>query len=103
MSDPGSRPGDDRRLEAVTGLLHEAAEIHHNVFRITDGRDPDWASWYAEWLIDLSELPDLIGVMPVRSELIYVLVRLDNEYGREGPEMSWEEFYARQLIAHFAG
>ena len=60
-------------LEQVSGLLHEAGETHHQVFRIVDGADDDWASWYAQWLIDLSELPDLLGVRPVRSELIYLL------------------------------
>jgi hypothetical protein len=93
----------DGRTEAVAALLQEAAETHHRVFRITNGNYSDWTSWYAEWLIDLSELPDLLGVMPVRSELVYLLVRLDNEYLRERPAMSWEEYYARQLIAHFAG
>ena len=58
-------------LEQISGLLHEAGETHHRVFRIVDGADDDWASWYAQWLIDLSELPDLLGGRPVRSELIY--------------------------------
>ena len=44
-------------VAALAGLLHEAAETHHRVYRITDGEDPDWASWYAAWLIDHSELP----------------------------------------------
>jgi hypothetical protein len=38
-------------LEQVSGLLHEAGETHHQVFRIVDGADDDWASWYAQWLI----------------------------------------------------
>jgi hypothetical protein len=28
----------------VSDLLHEAGETHHQVFRITDGADDDWAS-----------------------------------------------------------
>lgn len=48
-------------------LLQEVAETHHVVFRITDGVDDDWASGYADWLLNLSELPDLIGARPVRS------------------------------------
>jgi hypothetical protein len=58
----------DRRLAE---LLHEAAETHHTVFRISDGDDPDWASWYASWLLDLSELPDVLGVRPIRSHLVH--------------------------------
>ena len=42
-------------LEQVRRLLNEAGETHHRVFRIVDGADDDWASWYAQWLIDLSE------------------------------------------------
>ena len=38
----------------IAELLHEAAETHHVVYRITDGDDPDWASWYADWLLDLT-------------------------------------------------
>ena len=59
-------------LEQISGLLREAGETHHRVFRIVDGADGDWASWYAQWLIDLSELPDLLGARPVRSELVYL-------------------------------
>jgi hypothetical protein len=34
----------DKRHTRVSDLLHEAAETHHQVFRITDGADDDWAS-----------------------------------------------------------
>lgn len=89
-------------VQPIIDLLHEAAETHHRVYRIVDGDDPDWASWYADWLIDLSELPALLGAKPVRSELVYLLVLLDKEHsgGRE-PE-SWEQFYARRIQEHFA-
>ncbi len=43
------------RLATVAALLREAGETHHLVYRIVDGDDPDWASWYADWLLDLSE------------------------------------------------
>jgi hypothetical protein len=35
------------KLEQISALLHEASETHHRVFRIVDGADDDWASWYA--------------------------------------------------------
>jgi hypothetical protein len=88
-------------LEQVSGLLHEAGETHHQVFRIVDGADDDWASWYAQWLIDLSELPDLLGVRPVRSELIYLLVSLDRQFTAEAPGEPWETYYARRILRHF--
>jgi hypothetical protein len=89
------------KAEQISALLHEAAETHHIVYRITDGEDPDWASWYGDWLTKLSELPDLLEVKPVRSELVYMLVRLDKKYTMESPDEKWEEYYARGLLEHF--
>ena len=51
--------------------------------------------------IDLSELPDLLGVRPVRSELIYLLVSLDKQFTAEAPGEPWEIYYARQILRHF--
>ena len=47
----------DDQIAKLSELLREAAETHHVVYRIVDGDDPDWASWYADWLVELSELP----------------------------------------------
>ena len=88
-------------IEQVAGLLHEAAETHHLVYRIVDGEDSDWASWYADWLIRLSELPQLLKTTPVRSELIYLLVELDRDFNALKPTESWERFYARRLLERY--
>jgi hypothetical protein len=82
----------------VAALLHEAAETHHVVFRITDGDDPDWASWYADWLLEHSELPELLGTTPVRSHVVHALVELDRTLGSAS---GWEDAYAGELIARF--
>src|SRR6185437_2288273 len=87
--------------EQVAVLLHEAAETHHRVYRITDGVDADWASWYADWLIRLSEFPKLLEAAPVRSELVYMLVKLDKDFTRDAPGGRWEDYYAGELITHF--
>ena len=85
----------------ISALLHEAAETHHVVYRITDGEDPDWASWYADWLLDHSELPDELGAAPVRSHLVHALVQFDLDYTAKKRDESWEEWYARGLIGLF--
>ena len=90
----------DDRVEQVAGLLHEAAELHHSVYRLTDGEDPDWAYWYADWLVRLSELPRVLDAEVTRSELVYQLVRLDRE---QGADEGWENGYARELVATLAG
>jgi hypothetical protein len=83
-------------------LLHEAAETHHQVFRITDGVDDDWATWYADWLVRMSELPELVGRTPPRSELTYHLVSLDREYVATQPDQPWEDYYAERLLRDLA-
>jgi len=100
----GRRPGGGKMADAagqVTALLHEAGETHHRVFRIVDGDDADWASWYADWLINLSELPTVLGAKPVRSELVYLLVSLDKEYTAQNPAEPWEPYYARRVLEYF--
>jgi hypothetical protein len=87
---------------AIAALLHEAAETHHVVYRIVDGDDPDWASWYADWLLSLSELPQLLGAAPVRSHLVHALVELDRNYGSEPRDERWEDWYAERLPALLA-
>ena len=89
----------DETVTKVSELLHEVAETHHRVFRIVDGADDDWASWYAQWLIDLSELPQLLGRALVRSHLIHDLVALDREYTAAPRTETWEVYYARSLTA----
>ena len=84
---------------AIAQLLGEVAETHHRVFRITDGADDDWASWYADWLLDLSELPTLIGRVSVRSHLVHALVQLDRDYLASGSAEPWESWYAKGLTA----
>ena len=83
----------------IAALLHAAGETHHVVYRIVDGDDPDWASWYADWLLNLSELPDILGARPVRSELVWLLVTLDREYTHTRPEEPWPQWYAQRIAA----
>lgn len=89
------------KVDEVAALLSEAAEVHAMMYRITDGEDADIASWYAKWLIELSELPDILGGEPVRSHLIYELVRLEREYEEIETDEPWEMYYAAQLLDIF--
>jgi hypothetical protein len=83
----------------IAALLEEVAETHHRVYRITDGVDDDWASWYADWLIDLSELPAVLGATPVRSHLVCALVQLDRDHNATAPDTPWPAFYSERLAA----
>lgn len=92
----------DNRVAQISALLHEASGAHHAVYRKQNGDDPDWASWYSDWLTNLSELPEILGKPPVRSELTYLLVTLGKDYGEEHPSESWEDWYAERILTHFS-
>ena len=92
---------DHTAAEHVGELLTQAAETHHQVYAIRDGDDPDWATWYSDWLVNLSRLPELLQRKPIRSELTYLLVSLDKEYLRDTHGEPWEAFYAVRLLQYF--
>jgi hypothetical protein len=89
------------QLSRIAALLREAGETHHLVYRIVDGDDPDWASWYADWLLNLSELPQILETKPVRSELVWLLVTLDKQYTEASPDVAWPQWYSTRILEHF--
>ena len=91
----------DERTERVSALLHEAGEVHHVVYRITDGADDDWASFYADWLTRHSELGDVLGAVPVRSHLVHELVECERAYADASPAERWEDWYAARVVERF--
>jgi hypothetical protein len=91
----------DERTQRVSDLLHEAGEVHHVVYRITDGADDDWASFYADWLIEHSELAETLDRAPTRSHLVHELVESERDFTETAPEARWEEFYAERIVDRF--
>jgi hypothetical protein len=91
----------DERSQRISDLLHEAGEVHHVVYRITGGGDDDWASFYADWLIDHSELPETLGSAPTRSHLVHELVESERALTETEPTASWEDFYAQRITGRF--
>jgi hypothetical protein len=91
----------DERTRGISELLHEAGEVHHVVYRITDGADDDWASFYADWLTERSELPQRLGRAPTRSHLVHELVESERAFAEEAPDARWEDFYAERIVKRF--
>lgn len=87
----------DERIERLAAVLERAEHVHGVVTARTGGADPDWALFYAWWLINWSELPELLGRTPSLAELTVELTRLDAAY-RAGPRLeSWPVSYAAAL------
>jgi hypothetical protein len=60
----------------------------------------------ADQLLGVVVLPALVGAAlgakVVRSELTWMLVRLDKEYTERRPDQRWEDYYAQELVRHFS-
>lgn len=92
-------PGAPGTVDRIAGLLREVAELHR---RVTGATARDWASWYAHWLVEVSDLPVLLGSTPEPGELARLLVLLAGEApGADQPE-PWERRCARRIVEHFA-
>ena len=89
---------DAETVRRLGEVLRTAGETHHAVYAIVDGDDDDWATWYADWLVNLSELPELLGTKLPRSELTFQLVSLGREYAETATDEPWETFYASRLL-----
>jgi hypothetical protein len=76
-------------------------EAHHAAFEDTGGEDPDWASWYVDWLLEHSRICELLEGKPCGPELEAHLVALDRAYQREEPDEPWEVFYAKGFLRQY--
>ncbi|HYW55075.1 MAG TPA: hypothetical protein VE826_13970 [Dongiaceae bacterium] len=91
----------DDRAQRIADLLHEAGEIHHGYFADTGGADDDWATFYSDWLLAHSKLPELLGRRPVRSHLTRDLVVCDEDYTAQVRGEPWPRWYAAKLIEKY--
>lgn len=87
---------NDRQINDLAELLREAAREHHNAFLATNGADPDWPIWYANFLQQL--LSERLGLDYTRSQLVYCLINANNEHQARSPESNWSTYYAEQLL-----
>lgn len=87
----------ENAVQQLSVLLREAGTAHHKAFAATNGDDPDWPRWYAEYL-----LPKLAGLLPAPltvAELAARLQQLEDERARLDPSADWATFYAKRLLA----
>ena len=81
--------------EGLPELLVGTGRAHHQAFIETDGFDPEWPLWYAEYLIGhLRER----GYTGTQAELVAALVDADRAHQAEAADTPWPEFYAGRLL-----
>ena len=73
-------------------LFRETGEAHHQAYIETDGADPEWPLWYADYLHERLGL--LLDASFTRSELVYLLIWVANEQPLNSPGANWARYYA---------
>ncbi len=86
------------QVDRLAQILERAHAVHAVVAERTNGADPDWALFYAWWLLTWSDFPDALGRQPSLAELTVELTRLDARYRAEALEMPWPHAYAEWLL-----
>ncbi len=81
-------------------LLLEAGHAHHTAFAATDGADPDWSIWYADYLKE--PFAQRLDMNFHKSQLIYCLMNADFEHQARSPDSNWSEYYADEIIERYA-
>ena len=90
---------DNELIDELANLLNETAEAHHKVFAATEGEDPDWPLWYADYLLE--KMLKMLKSRFTKSELIYLLVLADKKNGVVAPGAYWPRFYAKFLLSRY--
>ena len=86
------------QTDVLAGILERAHRVHGVVAEKTGGADPDWALFYAWWLLNWSEFAAVLGRAPSLAELTVELTSLDAAY-RAGPGTApWPRAYAESLL-----
>lgn len=80
-------------------LFMQTGKDHHLAFIETDGEDPDWSQWYAEYLEH--ELPKLLESSGLsRPSIAQALIEADQLH-RESGDGEWPRAYAQFFINRF--
>jgi hypothetical protein len=86
-------------VQKLAGLFMETGEAHHKAFHKTDGVDPEWPLWYAEYLHD--KLKKFLNADLTKSEIIYLCLSLEKERALKAPGAKWPFYYAKVLIKRY--
>ena len=86
--------------DGIAHLLQETGHAHHQAFEVTDGADPDWPIWYAEYSKD--SFAEQYGIDITKSQLIYCLMDASFEHEARSPDSPWPEFYADEIVERYS-
>ena len=80
-------------------LLRETAPAHHRAFQSTDGEDPEWPLWYANYMQE--RVQAVMNAHVTKSKLVQLLVSAAEEQEAKAPGTDWAMFYADYFLANY--
>jgi hypothetical protein len=80
-------------------LFRETGKAHHQAFIETDGADPDWPIWYAEYACE--KLAGLLKANFTKSELVYLIVAAEKERGLRAPGSDWPVYFTSFFLERY--
>lgn len=79
----------------LSEMLVDAGRHHHTAFIDSDGVDPEWPQFYAAYI--QTQLWDGLGVVPTKSELIFILLGAEEAIRKGAETGAWPDVYARWI------
>ena len=86
----------ETKVEELAELFRQTGGAHHDAFRDTDGADPEWALWYAEYLHN--RLTPFLAAPITRSRLVFCLIGADDEHRATESDVPWPRYYAERFL-----
>lgn len=90
----------DEDVLELAEAFENAGRAHHQAFIESDGEDPDWPIWYAEFLHE--DLSERLTADFTKSELIYLLVLAEKERSLNAPGSEWKMSYANFFLDRYS-
>jgi hypothetical protein len=86
--------------QQLAALFRETGSAHHQAFAATNGVDPDWPIWYADYLAP--RLERVVGRAIETATLAADLRAVDAEHRHVAPGEPWSDYYARWFVLRLA-
>ena len=87
---------DHSKLAELSELFRQTGEAHHQAFVATDGDDPEWAIWYADYL--QARLEPFLAAPITRSRLVFCLIGADDEHRATESDATWPVSYTHLTL-----
>jgi hypothetical protein len=87
--------------DQLADLLKRTGDAHHAAYTVTNGTDPEWATWYSAHLQAL--LGDRLGRPITRSEIVYLLCSAQMQQAADSSDEDWPLSYARLFLKETEG